>query len=597
MLQSSDFHNIPVEVRLVDGRILGAADLAITKIYNATGDKLRVTIKNTSAEPVEVAEIALIPGQAPIPKETKYYGEGYHMLCQYRGDMENTEIIGNFGSDKKFFSFPDSPHDKGLNIVYGLLTLTFGEGGHTLFAFASCHKFLGKFRFGTNYVEAVMDAEGLVLQPGQAWDMEELVVFSGEKSAPLYDQLAAAINANHPPMAYHEEGKIPTGWCSYYCVGQFDPEAIYQNARDMAERIPELEMIQIDAGMTRPNGDWQNWQWPDDMAAACEKVRAAGVTPGGYYSPFIVEDTSDVAKNHPEWLVHGEDGKPTNALSYKKSWYILDGSHPGARENLRKLIRYYYDECQFRYFKLDFLSYGALPAGKRYDQTKTSVEAYRMGMKAMLEEVGPDSFVLACNAPFWPTLGLAHGNRSTNDIFRAWKQVRGNALEQFYRNWQHQKLWINDPDVVVLERLDITRTGKDGAPSLRPCTLTDPEFEFHKAFAVASGGMILSGDLIGQLSDENIKVLKKMKTFMGEAATFDSDAFEIGRFKTKNLICVFNWDDEGKVVFVPILEKSEVQDFWTNKKMGTHEDEMEIYLPAHGARILHFLPERAKRAF
>jgi len=578
--------HLPVEIRLTSGQPAADGDFIITKSYSANGDRLRVNIKNVSGQPQRIKEIALIAGEAPIPADTKYYGEGYHMLCQYRGDMQNTEIIGAYKSDKLFFHLEDNPHDKDLLLTYYLLELTFAKGGHTLLAFASCHKFLGKFRFGTGYVEAVMDAEDLLLQPGEAWDMEELIVSSGDKSPPLYDALASAINQNHPPMKYHEPDKIHTGWCSYYCVGIFDPEALYQNAEAMAARIPELEMIQIDAGLNTKNGDWSSFKFDDDLAAACNKVREKGVIAGGYYSPFIVDKDSDLAKNHPDWLVKDEDGNPTNRRCYKKDWFILDGSHPEARQNLKKLIRYMYDECGLRYFKLDFLSYGALPAGRRYDETKTSIEAYRMGMKAMLEEVGNDSFVLACNAAFWPTLGLAHGNRSTNDIFRAWKQVHGNALEQFYRNWQHQKLWVNDPDVIVLEKLDITRRATAGGPSLRPSILTDDEFEFHKAFAIACGGMILSGDLLHQISDANIEVLKKMMSAMGEAAVFDSTEFEIGRFNTKDLLCLFNWQDEAKTISVPLANGVSISDFWTDECLGKHTGTFEIKLAGHGGRVL-----------
>jgi len=588
----TNFLQLPLEIRLTSGQPAACSDFAVTKIYSAKGDRLRVNIKNISGKPQRINEIALIAGEAPIPADTTYYGEGYHMLCQYRGDMQNTEIIGAYGSDKKFFSLPDSPYDKDLQVAYYLLELTFAQGGHALLAFASCHKFLGKFRFGTGYIEAVMDAEDLLLQPGEAWDMEELVVFSGEKSSLLYDALANAINQNHLPMKYHEAGKIHTGWCSYYCVGIFEPEALYQNAEAMAKRIPELEMIQIDAGLNAKNGDWDCWKFDDDLAAACKKVREKGVIAGGYYSPFIVDKDSNLAKNHPDWLVKDEEGNPTNRRCYKKDWFILDGSHPEARQSLKKLIRYMYDECGLRYFKLDFLSYGALPAGRRYDETKTSIEAYRMGMKAMLEEVGDDSFVLACNAAFWPTLGLAHGNRSTNDIFRAWKQVRGNALEQFYRNWQHQKLWINDPDVIVLEKLDITRRGTAGSPSLRPSILTDDEFEFHKAFAIACGGMILSGDLLHQISDSNIEVLKKMMAVMGEAAVFDSTEFEIGRFATKDLLCLFNWQDEPKTLHVTLDKPACICDFWTGECLGHHVSSMEILLAAHGGRVLQLRSER-----
>ena len=584
MFSASFFYDKPVTIRLTDGTSPRGDDIEITKIW--TGNKFRASVKNISGNPLAVREIALFAGNTEIPADTKFYGEGYHMLSQYRGDMRTHEVIGSYGDDKSFFNLADNPHDKDLHIVYYLLELTL-NGSHTLLSFISCRRFLGKFRFSENYLEIVMDTEDLTLCPGQVWDLEELAVLSGCNSGILYDELAGAINKNHPPLMPWQAGagRIPVGWCSYYCVGRMNTAELYKNAHAMASRVPELEMIQIDAGLNTFDGDWLDWRFEDDLAAACKKVREAGVTAGGYCSPFIVDFKSKMFADHGDWLVKDESGNPTNRLSHKKDWCILDGTHPGARAYLKKIMRYMHDECGLRYFKLDFLSYGALPAGKRYDNTKTGVEAFRMGMAAMLEEIAADSFVLACNAPFWPCLGLAHGNRTTNDIFRDWKHVRTNALEQFYRNWQHRRLWVNDPDCIVLEKLDIVRI-KDGLPNPRPCTLTDDEFEFHKAFAVACGGMILSGDLLYEISEANINVLRKMKGVMGESAVFDNDRFEIGRFKGKNLICLFNWDDTAKTITVKINDPKTVFDFWTDESIGRFDTEINIYIPGHGGRVL-----------
>ncbi|MCL2833293.1 MAG: alpha-galactosidase [Treponema sp.] len=574
-----------IDIRLSDGSPVNTADFEITKTIN--DNRLRVSVKNVSGSPRRIKEIALFAGKADIPAVTEFYGEGYHMLSQYRGNMLKSEVIGAYGDDKSFFHLPDNPFDRDLHVVYYLLHLNLNNE-HLLLSFTSCHKFLGKFRFAQNYLEIVMDCENLVLNPGQAWDLEELAVFGGKNPAELFDRLAAAINRNHPPLK-PVSAKIPTGWCSYYCVGQMNPQELYKNASAMAQRIPELEMIQIDAGLNTLDGDWMNWRFEDDLAAACKKVREAGVDAGGYCSPFIVDQNSRLCAEHKDWLIRDEDGNPTNRLCHKKDWYILDGTHPQARSYLKKIMRYMHDECGLRYFKLDFLSYGALSAGIHYDETKTSVEAFRMGMTAMLEEIANDSFVLACNAPFWPCLGLAHASRTTNDIFRDWKHVRGNALEQFYRNWQHQKLWINDPDCVVLEKLDIIRL-KDGLPSKRPCTLTDDEFEFHKAFAVACGGMILSGDLLYEISGQNIDILKKMMEAMGEAALFDSTEFKIGRFKTKNLICLFNWDDIPQKYSVSLnaAGRQTVYDFWTNQTIGVFENIAVVEIPAHCGKVLAY---------
>jgi alpha-galactosidase len=34
-----------------------------------------------------------------------------------------------------------------------------------------------------------------------------------------------------------------------------------------------------------------------------------------------------------------------------------------------------------------------------------------------------DAFVLGCNHPIWPSIGVIHGSRSSNDIRRDWKRI------------------------------------------------------------------------------------------------------------------------------------------------------------------------------
>ena len=147
MINSEFFHDIPVQIRLSGGGSPAAEDFEIIKIWNR--DKLRVSVKNVSASAVGIKEIALCAGKAPLPAETEFYGEGYHMLSQYRGNMISSRVIGAYGSDKDFFYLPDNPHDVDLHITYYLLELALKDG-YTLLAFASCRKFLGKFRFKEN---------------------------------------------------------------------------------------------------------------------------------------------------------------------------------------------------------------------------------------------------------------------------------------------------------------------------------------------------------------------------------------------------------------------------------------------------------------
>ncbi len=591
MLNENHIKGLLSSVRLSDGTIASENEVLVEK--NWDGNLLKTSVLNNSNKALKIKEVVLFSGNMPLRPDTEFYGEGYQMLCQYSGTLSSPQVISAYGTDWDFFRIPKNAFNENLWTVYNLLLLSPEDQAHTLLAFTSCNRFSGEFRFKDNYMEAVMDTEDLLLEAGQSWELEEFTVLCGAYRNRLFSALAEGINRNHPPRVYPE---IPSGWCSYYCMRRMTAEALIENAYAMAQRIPELKRIQIDGGYEAYNGDWLTAR-PSlgaDMNTICNGIRKMGVEPAGYISPFIVETESTVFKEHPDWLVKDEHGNPYNEIGHNRKWYMMDGSHPEVQNYFRHIAKVMHDQWGIRYFKLDFLAYGALPGGYRYDKNATRIEAFRMGIKAIVDEVGHDSFILGCNAPFWPILGLIHGNRVTNDILRDWKHVSGNARELFWRNWQNGTLWFNDPDCIVLEKLDLFGI-RNGEVIERKSSLTDDEFEFHKAFIAASGGMILSGDRLPHISEKNIGVLKKLLLSTGVAAAFDDTSFTVGRIYKKDcmMLCVFNWEESPRDIEISLNGCYQVFDFWTDEEMGTFTDKLDVRkMGPHSGRVLVCKPLR-----
>lgn len=111
---------------------------------------------------------------------------------------------------------------------------------------------------------------------------------------------------------------------------------------------------------------------------------------------------------------------------------------------------------------------------------------------------------------------------------------------------QNGTLWINDPDGVVLEKRDMS-SYRRGRYRRRICELSDAEFEFHKAYIIACGGVVTSGDLLTEISERNLDVLRKMMKEVGTAAKFDDTTFTIRSESERGhtLICAFNWTEEA----------------------------------------------------
>jgi alpha-galactosidase len=192
-------------------------------------------------------------------------------------------------------------------------------------------------------------------------------------------------------------------------------------------------------------------------------------------------------------------------------------------------------------------------------------------MKAILRGAG-DSFVLGCNHPIWPSLGLIHGSRSSNDIKRTWERIATTARQNLSRNWQNGRLWWNDSDAIVL-------TGD----------LPDNEFQFHATAIYASGGMILSGDDLTKINDKKLAMLRKLQPPTGVAAQFDDDSFRIGRInlpKRRQVVSLLNWDDASRTIAVRLTRRSRITDFWTDASLGTHTSQFTVEVPARSGRLL-----------
>jgi alpha-galactosidase len=248
-----------------------------------------------------------------------------------------------------------------------------------------------------------------------------------------------------------------------------------------------------------------------------------------------------------------------------------------------------HDEWSVSYFKLDAINWETMPIGHRYDDTKTCIEAYKIGMTIIRESIG-DSFILGGNSPMWPSIGMVHGMRITNDNTRRWGKFIRLIEECFPRNWMHGRFWINDPDTVLLQNKMVKVEGPDGKIVLTEGPITKNEFAVNAAYTMASGGMVLSGDDVSTLKEENVEMLRKMIPSVGVAAEFDGHNYTVCRAKIsdeKTIIYVFNLEDEAKDIKVDLDGRYDVLDLFEDGHFGICEGEIAFdgFAP-HYAKVL-----------
>jgi alpha-galactosidase len=548
------------------------------------GPLCRSKVTNTGKLPVRIKEIVVADVSHDLAPDTRLYGEGFQMLSQTGGTVGKPEKLGSF-TDREHYKIPmpADAADPAFAAVYGLVTLAPPSAEPITLAFSSCRRFNGQFFSRPGSLQAVVDAEGLELAPGETWELEEIVFLSGTREATL-PQLAEHLNRNHPPLKLKEP---PSGWCSWYCFGAAaTAQQILDNLDYIAKNIPSLKYIQIDDGYQPFMGDWLDTgeAFGTGVQDVLKKIRERGFEPAIWVAPFIAEEGSKVYQEHPDWFVKDDDGMPLSAAKVtfagwrKGPWYMLDGSHPEVQKHYEHVFRTMREEWGCTYFKLDANTWGAMHGGRRHDPKATRVEAYRRGMEAVIKGAG-DAFILGCNHPIWASLGLVHGSRSSNDINRTWGRTSAVAKQNLLRAWQNGRLWWNDPDAVVL----MPNRGK---------TLTDDEYRFHATSIYATGGMILSGDDLTSISPEALGMLRKLQPPTGIAARWEDDSLQVGvvDLPGKKAVCLLNWEDAPKKLTFALKGAHVVQDMWSGEDRGKNKGEMTVELPAHGGTVLLCTP-------
>lgn len=551
----------------------------------------RITLTNCTDYEQEIGDITLFTADMIFSPDTRFYGEGFNMLSQYGGTIKDFKLIGSFSDYTHYKLYKP----EGCNQVYNMLIL-YPEGQKPLLiGFASCFRFNGWIRFNEEYIKIALNGENKKVKAGKTVRLEDVYIEQGDIDV-IIDNFASAIGKNHPKREFE---KIPTGWCSWLVYGpNITAKNIYDNLDAIKENGLDLEYIQIDDGYQAHWGDWFEFtdKFENGVKSICLDIKEKGFEPAIWVAPFVAEKDSKVFKNHPDWFVKDDNGAPLSSgdVSFGgwrcAPWYILDTTHPEALNYIKTVFHTMRYEWQIKYFKLDAIVWETLPFGHRYDDTKTSVEAFRLGMDAIYEASGKDSFILGGNSPMWPSIGEVHGMRVTNDNCRVWNQFKQLAKECFPRNWQHLRLWINDPDTVLLQNEKIKVVGPDGKEIYTLGSISKEEFAFNAAYTVASGGMVLSGDDVSNLTKENIELLRRLLPPSRIAASFEYENYTVGRARVdenKEYVYIFNFEDESKDICVPLDGKTEVYDLIDNVELGTYDGEITFpSFKAHNAKVL-----------
>lgn len=275
---------------------------------------------------------------------------------------------------------------------------------------------------------------------------------------------------------------VAPGWSSWSCYFDHVTEAGVAENVEAALRLElPVAIAQIDHGYETAIGDWLDVR-PEfgSLQRAAAGTREAGLLPGIWTAPFMVDPASSLAKAHPDWLVQDADA----GLHWDRRQRILDVTNPAAAEHLARVFRTL-SGWGFGYFKLDFLYAGAI----------TGIDEYRTGLELIRDAIGPTAVVLACGAPLFPSIGLCNAMRVGPDVLpeTADPQPDVETLTRItgLRSWMNGRLWVNDPDHLVAR------------PEIR-------ERDSWASYLQTYGGVRFSSDRLAALDERGLELTRRV---------------------------------------------------------------------------------------
>ncbi|MEU6352262.1 glycoside hydrolase family 36 protein [Streptomyces sp. NPDC047072] len=364
----------------------------------------------------------------------------------------------------------------------GLLALDPGDGSPVrLWAAPEPCKEVPSFRLTVGDGVAEISADGPVKE------------FTGTDIQEVLGEWASSLAVEAPRPA-------PTVWCSWYeYFTAVTEDDIHENLRAMDTLDLPIDVVQIDDGYQKALGDWLTLSGRfRSRAGIADAIRARGRRAGIWTAPFLVDPASDLAAEHPDWLVRGTDGGPLHAgRNWGHDLCVLDTTHPEAAEYLASVFRTLVAEG-YDYFKVDFLYAGALE-GVRHTGAD-ALTAYRDGIGLIREAIGADAYLLGCGAPILPSVGLFDAMRVSPDTAPHRRPEAGDFSQpgqdpaEFTgvgRQWQHGRFWVNDPDCLMA----------------RPAVETRERWAAH---VEATGGLVASSDRLLSLDQWGVATTRRL---------------------------------------------------------------------------------------
>ena len=396
------------------------------------------------------------------------------------------------------------------------------------------------------------------------------------------------------------------GWNSFDYYANTETLADIEENAAAINALPALKgrvkWICVDSGWEYRWGEYYalEHRFPGGVPRLCERIREAGLEPGIWTAPIMVERyNTRLTRWDPDALV--KDGEGNLQSVFFGNCYLVDPTHPAGERYLRETYGRLRAEG-VRYFKCDFLEFGVLGRA-RFDREMSVTDANRRVLEIIREAVGPDAFILACIGTPESIVGLCDAARISGDMHNRWSSAQMSAVNTAWRWWMHGRLFWNDPDMLAIrgpETADYSREAfQVEAPFKDLKGGTGPAFsrleaESWTAFLLLSGGLLTFSDRMASLNEAGRRIASIAAENFSQVAATPVDFYEPGLPSLYvqmdgpvGRLGAFNWYGETRTVRVHddglagIRSGTVMREIWSGTER-VWDGPFDVTLPAHG---------------
>lgn len=412
---------------------------------------------------------------------------------------------------------------------------------------------------------------------------------------------------------------VPVGFMTWYSEkygGALNETAVIELSKYLAATFKDYGygFVQIDDlwqnGLKRdgpardfnkvdPKGPYQG-----GMKPVADQIRALGLTPGLWMLPFATDYKDPALAAQTPLIVRTPSGSP-----FETNWTgtALDLTRPEARKYVQGFIRQAVHDWGYTYLKLDGLHIGMATRQtypeRRYvedrfgdavfaDKTKSNMQAGRMGLKAVREAAGPDTFILGCCTPqnersLGMVMGLVDAMRVGADSGVDWRGVVEGVRSSAALYFLNGRVWWNDPDAIYAR-----------------ATIPLNEVQCFAGWVALTGMLNNQTDWAPDYPPERVDLLRRtMPTHqlitIRPVDLFENDPPRIWVLKyraggvDRTVVGLFNWSDSPCDIGASARQLGLRPDatyagfeFWSNRAVASFQSRLQQRLPPRSSQIL-----------